>query len=189
MLRFVQASALCASVWIAMGSERKTPLGQVSETRRYPGGACEFILEGLNAAVERVHGPLTPAQVLVAQYMAHEDIDLHGVIERRDEGVLDPAVCKAIDEAGGFEMLNRHVSGQELCWSLRDWALRCWGPLSSVVLRGWGITRTIDFGHVVFSLIESGRLQREPHDRLEDFRDVFDFKEAFDNAYRVEFSN
>ena len=173
-----------------MGGERETQSDrEVAKTRRYPDAAYDFILEGLNVAVEQVHGPLTPAQALVAKYMVHEDIDLHEVIERRDAGVLDPAVCKAIDEAGGVEMLNRHVSGQELCWSLRDCALRRWGPLTSVVLQSWGITRTLDFGLVVFSLIERGRLQREPHDRLEDFGDVFDFKDTLDDAYRVEFRN
>lgn len=170
-----------------MGSERKIHSGNVIvDAGRYSKDACDFILEGLNAAVEQVHGPLTPAQALVVQYMAHEDIDLPEVLDRREEGLLDPVVIHAIDEAGGFERLNRHVSGQELCWALRECAITHWGLLASAVLRNWGITRTFDFGEVVFALIESGRLRREPHDRLQDFRDVFDFKEAFDDAFRVE---
>ncbi len=173
-----------------MGSERKAYSSKAAiDAGRYSKDACDFILEGLNVAVEQVHGPLTPAQALVAQYMAHEDIDLPEVLERREEGLLDPAVSHAIEEAGGFERLNRHVGGQELCWALRECALTRWGLLASAVLRTWGITRTLDFGEVVFALIESGRLRREPHDRLRDFQDVFDFKEAFDEAFRVEFED
>jgi uncharacterized repeat protein (TIGR04138 family) len=152
----------------------------------YPQDAYAFVLEVLGFAVERVHGPLTTAQALVAQYMAHENIDLQGVLERREEGRLDPALCQAIEEAGGFDKLNRHVSGVELCWAMRDFALLRWGALASVVLRAWGITQTADLGNLVFALIEAGRLQKQSHDHLEDFHDVFDFKEALDDAFRVE---
>lgn len=173
-----------------MSSQRKLNSGTlIGGVQRHPQGACDFILEGLSVAVEQVHGPLTPAQALLAQYMAHEDIDLHEVAERREEGLLDPAVSEAIEEAGGVENLNRHISGQELCWALRECAMKRWGMLASTVLRSWNITRTDDFGNMVFALIESGRLQREPNDRLADFRNVFDFKETFDEAFCVEFSD
>ena len=173
-----------------MSTERKSRSNDViTGARCYSKSAYDFILEGLSYAVEQVHGPLTPAQAVVAQYMAHEDIDLQEIIERREEGMLDPAVSKAIEEAGGFEQLNRHISGEELCWSLRECALMRWGPLASAVLRTWGIKRTVDFGHLVFALIECGRLQRETHDQLKDFHNVFDFKEALDDAFRVEFQD
>ncbi|MCP4592202.1 MAG: hypothetical protein GY842_15830 [bacterium] len=156
---------------------------------RYPRAAYDFLLEGLGYTVERVHGPLTPEQTVVAQYMAHEEIDLQEVIERREEGVLDPAVCEAIDEAGGVEQLNRHVGGEELCWALRDRALMRWGLLAVPVLRAWRITETRHWGEMVFGLISCGRLQREPHDRIEDFADVFDFKEALEDAHRIDLAD
>ncbi len=127
------------------------------------------------------------AQALVAEYMAREHLDLPEVLERREEGRLDPAMCQAIDETGGLEKLNRHVSGVELSWALRDYALMCWGGLARLVLRTCGVTRTDDFGAIVFALIESGRLQKESHDRLEDFHDVFDFQEALDAGFRIGF--
>lgn len=151
----------------------------------YPPAAYRFILEGVNLAMERVHGPLTPAQALLTQYMAAEDIDLEEVMQRREEGVLDAMVSEAIEDAGGLEQLNRHIGGQELCWALRDLAVLKWGWLGPVVLRTWGITGTLDFGRVVFDLIRRGRLQRQPHDRLEDFRDVFDFREAFHSSLHL----
>jgi uncharacterized repeat protein (TIGR04138 family) len=158
----------------------------VLDTDRYCREAFEFILEALNHAVERVHGPVTPAQKVVADYMATEEIDLQEVIERQAEGRLDPSVCRAIDEAGGLDNLNRHVSGADLSWAARDFALERWGVLARVVLRTWGITQTADFGNLVFALIESGRLQKEPQDRIEDFHNVYDFQEVFTDDFQLE---
>lgn len=160
-----------------------------ADVGRYPRSAYDFVLEGLNFGVERFHGPLTPAQAIVAKYMAAERIDVEELIERLSEGLLDPVVCEAIEEAGGVEALNRHIRGQELCWALRDWALMRWGALASVVLGTWGIRETLDFGHLVFELITCGRLQRQAHDRIDDFREVYDFKEALDCAYCFEFQS
>lgn len=173
-----------------MDLERKLQSsGARDDARHFPDGAFDFVLEGLAFAVERVHGPLTPAQALVAQYMAHENIDLQEVIERHDEGLLGPEVCEAIAQAGGVGKLNRHVGGQELCWALRERAIQRWGPLASVVLLSWGVTCTADFGNMVYALIETGRLQREPSDRLTDFYNVFEFKEALDDTFEVDFAD
>src|ERR1700722_11811230 len=48
---------------------------------------------------------------------------------------------------------SRHVSGQQLCHGLKDYALMRWGLMARTVLRRWGITRTLDFGQIVFSLV------------------------------------
>jgi uncharacterized repeat protein (TIGR04138 family) len=77
---------------------------------------------------------------------------------------------------------NRHVTGRQLCLGLREYAWRQWGTLAPVVLRGWGIRSTLDFGRIVFALIEAGVFTREPHDKLEDFRDVYDINQAFTEA-------
>jgi uncharacterized repeat protein (TIGR04138 family) len=79
---------------------------------------------------------------------------------------------------------SRHVTGQQLCVGLRDFASRQWGLLARLVLERWGICGTIDFGRIVFTLIEAGQMQKTPDDSLEDFRDVYDFK-AFDTGYRI----
>ena len=79
---------------------------------------------------------------------------------------------------------SRHVSGQQLCEGLRDFAFRQWGMLARIVLERWGINATVDFGRIVFTLIEAGQMQKTPDDSLEDFRDVYDFK-AFDTGYRI----
>lgn len=74
---------------------------------------------------------------------------------------------------------SRHVSGQQLCLGLRDYANRRYGLLARTVLRRWGVERTEDFGRIVFSMIELGWMRKTDEDTLEDFRDVYDFDEAF----------
>jgi uncharacterized repeat protein (TIGR04138 family) len=51
------------------------------------------------------------------------------------------------------------------------------------VLEHWGIHSTDDMGEVVFALVEFGVLVKQDEDRREDFRDIFDFEEAFERAY------
>jgi uncharacterized repeat protein (TIGR04138 family) len=81
---------------------------------------------------------------------------------------------------------SRHVSGQQLCEGLREFALTQWGLLARTVLRRWSITSTLDFGEIVFALIEAGQMQKTDDDRLEDFRNVYDFKKAFEAGYRIQ---
>jgi uncharacterized repeat protein (TIGR04138 family) len=83
--------------------------------------------------------------------------------------------------AGG----DRHVNGQQLCLGLRDYALTRYGLLARTVLARWGVTRTEDFGRIVFAMIEAGLLRRSDDDTLEDFRGVFEFDEAFALAETV----
>jgi len=47
------------------------------------------------------------------------------------------------------------------------------------VFNDWGVRCTLDFGRVVFHLVEDGLLRKQPHDNLTDFLDRFDFQEAF----------
>jgi uncharacterized repeat protein (TIGR04138 family) len=83
------------------------------------------------------------------------------------------------------EKKARHVSGQQLCEGLRDFALAQWGLLARAVLRKWGITSTLDFGRIVFALIDAQQMQKTEDDTIEDFRNVFDFRTSFDSGYRI----
>jgi uncharacterized repeat protein (TIGR04138 family) len=74
---------------------------------------------------------------------------------------------------------QRHVSGQDLARGLRDLAIRNYGILAGAVLAHWNIHTTMDFGKIVFAMVESGMMHKTPEDNIEDFRDVFDFEEAF----------
>ena len=52
--------------------------------------------------------------------------------------------------------------------------------MAKAVLEYWGITSTLDFGEIVYLLIEEGIMSKTKHDKIEDFTDVFDFDEEFD---------
>jgi len=79
--------------------------------------------------------------------------------------------------------VRRHVTGPELAWACRDYALEQYGLLAKDVLEYWGVRETRDLGRIVFALVEIGLLITEPNDREEDFGDVFEFAEAFDASY------
>ncbi|UCD74136.1 MAG: hypothetical protein JSV91_10135 [Phycisphaerales bacterium] len=74
---------------------------------------------------------------------------------------------------------ERHVSGQQLCLGLRDFAIEKYGMLARDVLAHWNVDRTDDFGRIVFAMIDEGVMSRNDNDSMEDFRAVFDFAEAF----------
>jgi uncharacterized repeat protein (TIGR04138 family) len=80
----------------------------------------------------------------------------------------------------------RHISGRELAEGVRTLALERFGLMARIVLEHWGIHASGDVGGVVFALVEQGILIKQPEDRLEDFVDVFDFEEAFEQGYRWE---
>jgi uncharacterized repeat protein (TIGR04138 family) len=79
----------------------------------------------------------------------------------------------------GLDELDRHVTGQQLCMGLRDFAIDQYGLLAAVVLRHWGVRRTEDFGAIVFHMVELELLRTSPQDSEDDFRAIFQFDEAF----------
>ncbi|HET9383983.1 MAG TPA: Minf_1886 family protein [Gemmatimonadales bacterium] len=88
-------------------------------------------------------------------------------------------VLAALEYAQTKLPARRHLSGVELAWACRDFALEQFGMLANSVLTHWGINTTEDFGQIVFMLIDVGLLARQPSDRLEDFERVYDFAEVF----------
>ena len=78
----------------------------------------------------------------------------------------------------------RHVTGQELCAGLRDYALDQYGPMAGTLLRHWGIHRTEDFGQIVYNLVEYGIFGKTETDSLDDFVEVYDFETAFSEPFR-----
>jgi len=164
----------------------RKPLQQiVEELGRYPLEAFQFVQEGLGFAAEQVHGPKRPEHRAVEQWMDRNGLDLVKLRELYEAGKLPKDIQAKIRKLGGPERLNRHVSGQQLCWGLRDLALQRWGLMASAVLRRWKITSTRDFGRIVFALVENDYLQKQPSDSPEDFEGVYDFEEAFAEGFRI----
>lgn len=81
---------------------------------------------------------------------------------------------------------DRHVSGQELLAGMRDHARKAFGPLAADVWRAWGVKETLDWGRIVFLLVDAELLNRQDSDQVEDFREGFDFEEEFVKNYRIE---
>jgi len=80
---------------------------------------------------------------------------------------------------------SRHITGQDLCEGLREFALAEWGRLARTVLRRWNITSTLDFGRMVFAMVDGGLMQKTEEDSVEDFRNVYDFRNAFESDYHI----
>jgi uncharacterized repeat protein (TIGR04138 family) len=78
---------------------------------------------------------------------------------------------------------RRHITGRELAEGLREVAIQRFGLMARAVLADWGMDCTEDVGRIVFALVECGVLVKQDEDRIEDFRGVFDFREAFEDAY------
>jgi uncharacterized repeat protein (TIGR04138 family) len=79
----------------------------------------------------------------------------------------------------------RHVSGQDLCRALREFAHEQFGLLARHVLASWGIHTTSDIGEIVYNLIKIGEMTKSPHDRREDFDNVFDFEQALVKDFEI----
>jgi len=73
----------------------------------------------------------------------------------------------------------QHVTGQQLLEGIREHALSEFGPMAKMVLEEWGVTRCEDFGDIVFNMVEASLLGKTEEDRREDFKDGYDFDEAF----------
>jgi uncharacterized repeat protein (TIGR04138 family) len=74
---------------------------------------------------------------------------------------------------------ERHVTGKELLEGIKEHALDEFGPMAFTVFSEWGVHATADFGEIVFNLVDAGRLGKTETDSRADFKDVYDFKEAF----------
>ncbi|HTL79810.1 MAG TPA: Minf_1886 family protein [Candidatus Babeliales bacterium] len=73
----------------------------------------------------------------------------------------------------------RHVSGPELLDGVRQYALKEFGPMVMTVFDSWGIRSCEDVGHMVFNLIGAGVFGKTEQDSIQDFKNVYDFEEAF----------
>jgi uncharacterized repeat protein (TIGR04138 family) len=77
----------------------------------------------------------------------------------------------------------RHISPEELLEGLKYTASRQFGPMAKEVLNHWGIYNTRDIGNIVFGLIDAGLMHRSEEDSIEDFDDVYDFRQVFEEDY------
>ncbi|HVU65060.1 MAG TPA: Minf_1886 family protein [Phycisphaerales bacterium] len=131
-----------------------------SRAAQFPDEAFEFVREGVRHTVQLMHGPGKSAGRRIHRTPLTQST------------LTDPAACEQSDE-------SRHISGQQLCLGLRDFAVHRYGLLAGVVLDRWGVKRTDDFGTIVYALIDRKELRASTRDSIEDFKGVYDFAETF----------
>ena len=79
---------------------------------------------------------------------------------------------------------EHHVTGQQLCESIRHFAVQQYGMMAKSVLSHWGVRSTGDFGEIVFNLIDIGQMRKTDSDRREDFDNVFVFDDGLRDAFQ-----
>jgi len=136
--------------------EEKTLEEVVEAVGLYPIEAYEFISQGLGYTVSKIHG------------------------EEEQRAARAPRAARK------EPCPSRHVTGRDLCEGLREYALMKWGLLARTVLARWNIRKTLDFGRIVFALVENGLMAKTDEDSIEDFREVYEFSAAFEAGYRIE---
>jgi len=73
----------------------------------------------------------------------------------------------------------QHVTGKQLLEGIRRYALHEYGPLTLTLLNHWNIRTTEDVGEIVFNMVEMQILNRTETDSREDFKNGYDFNQAF----------
>ena len=74
---------------------------------------------------------------------------------------------------------RRHLHGQELSRGIAEYAREQYGYMAKMVLENWGIKSTLDYGEIVYLMIEEGLMNKTDKDKKEDFLDVYDLDEEF----------
>ncbi len=80
---------------------------------------------------------------------------------------------------------SRHVCGRELCIGLRDYAIERYGMMAKAALNKWGIHETIDFGNIIFAMVDYDLMRTTKDDCIEDFDDVYSFDDVFSDPART----
>jgi uncharacterized repeat protein (TIGR04138 family) len=78
---------------------------------------------------------------------------------------------------------QQHVAGKELVEGLRGYASEKFGPMAITVLEEWNIRSCQDVGEIVFNLIAHNLASKTDSDSREDFKNGFDFFEAFSKPF------
>lgn len=81
------------------------------------------------------------------------------------------------------------VPAAELLDGFRLYALKECGPMARLVLDYWGVRSCEDVGNLVFNLVEANVFSKTDLDTAEEFRNGFDFEEAFSAPFRPEQKN
>jgi len=80
---------------------------------------------------------------------------------------------------------DHHLTGQQLCQAIREFAMDQYGFMAKTVLNSWGVYTTSDFGEIVYNLIRIREMRKSKTDHREDFDDQYDFDVAFEPRFEL----
>jgi len=109
-------------------------------------------------------------------------------IRKEDPRYHEDAYAFVLEAISFTQKKNRrikHVSGQELLEGIKALLMKQFGPMTMSVLQHWGVRATEDFGQIVFNLVNNKLLSKTDEDRIEDFKDGYDFDKVFREGYRT----
>lgn len=111
-----------------------------------------------------------------------------------ERGVFRPDayffVLEAIEVAMASQEVRGHISGEYLLDWIRKMGQERFGVMAGEVFNAWGVHSTLDFGRIVFHLVEDGLLKKQQGDTLIDFLDGFEFDKAFTlRAFQANMAN
>ena len=75
--------------------------------------------------------------------------------------------------------VSSHVTPLQLLDGIRLFALKEFGPMVPTVFGYWNVNSCEDLGHIVFNMIRKEILGKNDTDTLDQFREGYDFHEAF----------
>ena len=88
-------------------------------------------------------------------------------------------VLESLENAMEARTERGHISGEGLLDWIRQLGQKRYGVMAGDVFNAWGVNGTVDFGRIVFHLVDEGLLKKQEHDSLSDFVDKFDLHEVF----------
>lgn len=80
---------------------------------------------------------------------------------------------------------QRHLSAVELLEGIRQYSIKMFGPMTKTVFEEWKIKSCEDFGEIVFDLVICGLITKQDSDLKSDFKNGFNFQEAFEKPFLV----
>jgi uncharacterized repeat protein (TIGR04138 family) len=105
-----------------------------------------------------------------------------------DSMELDCETCEPPQDASPVKHVvrrERHLTGQQLCEAIRQFANHQFGYMAKVVLNSWNVDSTSCFGDIVYNMITAGIMKKSSHDRRSHFDGVYDFADVFQTHFET----
>jgi uncharacterized repeat protein (TIGR04138 family) len=141
-------------------SDETVSLDQVvKQDSRYPVEAYLFVREALSFAADSLELGCEPCDQGDSEF----DIDAVNQLARRE----------------------RHLTGQQLCEAIRQFANSQFGYMAKIVLKSWNVDSTSCFGDIVYNMIHAGIMKKSSRDQRSHFDEVYEFADVFQTHFET----